>query len=157
MYVSSILSVKYKIISDTILENIKQPLIVTPNVKEMSRLLSCNVSDLQNDKITYLENFIKRYPVVCVLKDARTLVGSEKEDIFLNLTGNCAMAKAGSGDVLAGMIAGILAQNVDAYQAACLGVYLHGMAGDCARNKKGQYSVLAGELAEFTSDILKQI
>ena len=141
----------------TILENIKQPLIVTPHVKEMSRLLSCNVSDLQNDKITYLENFIKRYPVVCVLKDARTLVGSEKEDIFLNLTGNCAMAKAGSGDVLAGMIAGILAQNVDAYQAACLGVYLHGMSGDCARNKKGQYSVLAGELAEFTSDILKQI
>lgn len=141
----------------TMLQNVKQPLILTPHMKEMSRLLSCSVKELQDDKIKYLESIVNKYPVVCVLKDARTLVGNAKEDIFMNLTGNCAMAKGGSGDVLAGVIAGILAQKVEAYEAACLGVYLHGMAGDYARDIKGQYSVLAGDIAEYVGEILKQI
>lgn len=141
----------------TMLQNKKQPIIVTPHMKEMSRLLSCSVKELQNQKMEYLENFVAQYPVTCVLKDARTLIGNAKEDVFLNLTGNCAMAKGGSGDVLAGIISGIVAQNTSAYEAACLGVYLHGMAGDYARDTKGQYSVLAGDIVDSIGEILKQI
>lgn len=141
----------------TLLQNIEQPIILTPHMKEMTRLLSCSVKDLQEQKIGYLENFVKQYSVTCVLKDARTLVGNDKEDIFLNLTGNSAMAKGGSGDVLAGIISGILAQKMKAYDAACLGVYLHGLAGDYARDQKGQYSVLAGDIADCIGEILKQI
>lgn len=141
----------------SMLQNVEQPLIFTPHMKEMSRLLSCGVKELQEEKSKYLEEFTKQYPVTCVLKDARTLIGKKEEDIFLNLTGNNAMAKGGSGDVLAGVISGILAQKVKPYEAACLGVYLHGMAGDYARDKKGQYSVLAGDLVDCIGEILKQI
>ena len=66
----------------------------------------------------------------------------------MNLSGNCAMAKAGSGDVLAGMIAGLMAQKVSGYDAAVLGVYLHGCCGDYARKIMGSYSVMAEDLIE---------
>ena len=135
----------------------KRNLILTPHMKEMARLLSFELRDLQNDKIKYLQQFVEKYPVTCVLKDARTLVENAKENIFFNLTGNSAMAKGGSGDVLTGIIAGILAQKATLYDAACLGVYLHGTSGDYARDKKGLYSVLAGDLIENISPVLKQI
>lgn len=140
-----------------ILKNAKQPMILTPHMKEMSRLLSCSVKELQEQKMEWLEKFVNQYPVTCVLKDARTLVGNANEDTFLNLTGNSAMAKGGSGDVLTGIISGILAQKTEVYESACLGVYLHGMAGDFARNQKGQYSVLAGDIVDSIGEILKQI
>ena len=140
----------------TILQN-KSNLILTPHMKEMARLLSCEVRDLQKDKMKYLRHFVEEYPVTCVLKDARTLGENATEYIFFNLTGNSAMAKGGSGDVLTGIIAGILAQKATLYDAACLGVYLHGTSGDYARDKKGLYSVLAGDLIENISPVLKQI
>ena len=74
-----------------------------------------------------------------------------------NLSGNAAMAKAGSGDVLAGVIVGILAQQCEPYTSACLGVFLHGLAGDMARDKKGAYSVLASDLVAEISSVLKNI
>ncbi len=141
----------------SVLESVKQDVILTPHMKEMSRLLACDMHELHNRRIEILENFVKQYHLVCVLKDARTLVASDTENMFLNLTGNCAMAKGGSGDVLTGIISGILAQKTGAYEAACLGVYLHGMAGDYARDIKGQYSVLAGDIVESIVGILKQI
>ena len=141
----------------TILQNVSQPMILTPHMKEMSRLLSCDVQELKDRKIELLEQFVEEYPVSCVLKDARTIIGCKKENLFLNLTGNSAMAKGGSGDVLTGIIAAIMAQKVDAHQAACLGVYLHGLSGDCAREYKGSYSVLAGDLVDSIGEILKQI
>ena len=67
------------------------------------------------------------------------------------------MAKGGSGDVLTGIIAGILAQGTESYKASCLGVYLHGLAGDKAREKKGSYSVLASDLIDTVGDVCKEI
>ena len=139
------------------LQNRKQSLILTPHMKEMARLLSCTVSDLNEHKIKFLDEFVQQYPITCVLKDARTLVANVEKDTFLNLTGNCAMAKGGSGDVLTGIICGIVAQKTNAYDSACLGVYLHGMAGDYARARKGAYSVLAGDIIESISEILQQM
>lgn len=92
-----------------------------------------------------------------MLKDARTLVAKEHQNTYLNLSGNAAMAKAGSGDVLAGVIVGILAQQCEPYTSACLGVFLHGLAGDMARDKKGAYSVLASDLVAEISSVLKNI
>ena len=141
----------------SILSESKADLVLTPHIKEMSRLLSCNVKELQKDKMQYLQEFVNTYPLTCVLKDARTLVANKNQNTFLNLTGNSAMSKGGSGDVLTGIIAGIIGQHVDAYTAACLGVYLHGLCGDYARDHKGAYSVLAGDLIESICSVLKEL
>lgn len=111
-------------------------IVLTPHMKEMSRMLQCSVKELIEQRMEKLHAFVERYKVVCVLKDARTLVAKEHQNTYLNLSGNAAMAKAGSGDVLAGVIVGILAQQCEPYTSACLGVFLHGLAGDMARTKR---------------------
>lgn len=140
-----------------LLENSDCPIILTPHMKEMSRLLNCEVAELLSNKLEKLLCFSKEENITCVLKDARTFVCNKDKDVYLNLTGNSAMAKGGSGDVLTGMIAGILAQKCEAYQSACLGVYLHGLAGDYAAEHKGKYSVLASDLIDYIGDVLKQV
>ncbi|MDY2997306.1 MAG: NAD(P)H-hydrate dehydratase [Faecalimonas sp.] len=132
-------------------------IVLTPHMKEMSRMLQCSVKELIEQRMERLHAFVERYKVVCVLKDARTLVAKEHRNTYLNLSGNAAMAKAGSGDVLAGVIVGILAQRCEPYTSACLGVFLHGLAGDMARDKKGAYSVLASDLVAEISSVLKNI
>lgn len=132
-------------------------IVLTPHMKEMSRMLQCSVRELIEQRMEKLHAFVERYKVVCVLKDARTLVAKEHRNTYLNLSGNAAMAKAGSGDVLAGVIVGILAQQCEPYTSACLGVSLHGLAGDMARDKKGAYSVLASDLVAEISSVLKNI
>lgn len=132
-------------------------IVLTPHMKEMSRMLQCSVRELIEQRMEKLHAFVERYKVVCVLKDARTLVAKEHRNTYLNLSGNAAMAKAGSGDVLAGVIVGILAQQCEPYTSACLGVFLHGLAGDMARDKKGAYSVLASDLVAEISSVLKNI
>ncbi len=132
-------------------------IVLTPHMKEMSRMLQCSVKELIEQRMERLHAFVERYKVVCVLKDARTLVAKEHRNTYLNLSGNAAMAKAGSGDVLAGVIVGILAQQCEPYTSACLGVFLHGLAGDMARDKKGAYSVFASDLVAEISSVLKNI
>lgn len=132
-------------------------IVLTPHMKEMSRMLQCSVKELVEQRMERLHAFVERYKVVCVLKDARTLVAKEHRNTYLNLSGNAAMAKAGSGDVLAGVIVGILTQQCEPYTSACLGVFLHGLAGDMARDKKGAYSVLASDLVAEISSVLKNI
>lgn len=132
-------------------------IVLTPHMKEMSRMLQCSVKELIEQRMEKLHAFVERYKVVCVLKAARTLVAKEHQNTYLNLSGNAAMAKAGSGDVLAGVIVGILAQQCEPYTSACLGVFLHGLAGDMARDKKGAYSVLASDLVAEISSVLKNI
>lgn len=131
--------------------------VLTPHMKEMSRLLNTTVEDLKEHRISLLKSFVKEHAVVCVLKDARTLTGVPDQGLFFNRSGNCAMAKAGAGDVLAGIIAGLMAQHQTPRNAACLGVYLHGRSGDLAREAKGVYSVLARDLLEYISFAFMEI
>ena len=84
----------------------------------------------------------------CLSPDGRT---------FINSTGNPGMATGGTGDVLTGMIAGLLAQGYTSTEAACLGVYLHGLAGDLAAGEKGEMAMIAGDLIEKIPDAIKQI
>ena len=131
-----------------LLGKIQAPVILTPHMKEMSRLTGLTVSELSERRVDIIEEFAEKYPVVCVMKDSRTLVKKQGRHTFINLAGNSAMAKAGAGDVLAGVITGIVAQGMDVYEGAALGVFLHACGGDEARRLKGGYSVLARDLID---------
>lgn len=122
--------------------------IMTPHLKEMSRLIGKGVAEIQSALMPKAVEFAKEYQAVCVLKDARTVIGMPEGDFFLNTTGNNGMASGGSGDVLAGFMAGFLAQGMDRRNAAALSVYLHGLAGDFAAKEKGQHSMLASDILE---------
>ncbi|MFR1255634.1 MAG: NAD(P)H-hydrate dehydratase [Eubacterium sp.] len=89
-------------------------------------------------------------------KDAKTVV-SNGQECYINDTGNNGMATGGSGDVLAGMTAGLLAQKMDSFEAAKLAVYLHGAAGDVMKEKKSSYSLLATDLLEGISELLSNL
>ena len=131
--------------------------VITPHMKEMSRLTGISVEELKADRIQILKDFISRYRITCVLKDSRTLIASEEKGIRMNLTGTSAMAKAGSGDVLAGVISGWMVQGKEAEDAAELGTYIHGLSGDLAKFEKGVYSVMARDLIEYISKALMKL
>ena len=132
-------------------------IILTPHMKEMSRLIACSVKEIQDSRAELLQVFVDKYPVTCVLKDARTLVAQKGSSLCLNMTGNSAMAKGGSGDVLTGIITATVAQHVDVFTGTALSVYLHGAAGDLAKEKHGAYSVLASDIVDAIGEILKQL
>lgn len=131
-------------------------LIFTPHIKEMARLVGAEIREIKERRGEILSEFTDKYPVTCVLKDSRTLVGQKGKRTYVNVSGNAAMAKAGSGDVLAGVIAGLLAQGLSCLEASGAGVYLHGLAGDRAKWQKGSYSVLARDIIEQLSEVLKE-
>lgn len=133
-----------------LLKQRKAPLILTPHLKEMSRLTGKTISEITSDRRAAAEEFAAEYPAICVMKDSRTFVAEHGQRTFLNLAGNSAMAKAGSGDVLAGMITGLAAQMEDLNKSAVLGVLLHACGGDEAREQKGSRGVLARDLIAGT-------
>ena len=133
------------------------PVILTPHMKEMSRLTGYSVQELKDNRRELLRKYTEKVHAVCVLKDSRTLVKAPEGRLMINTTGNAAMAKAGSGDVLAGMITGLMAQHMRPDDAAVLGVYLHGLCGDHARKELGSYSVLAGDLLKMLGRTLKEL
>lgn len=138
-----------------LLKESSAPLILTPHMMEMSRLTGKSVAEIKADRMTILRAFTGEYPAVCALKDSRTAVAQRGRQTFLNLAGNNAMAKAGSGDVLAGTITGLLAQRMGAFEGAAMGVFLHACGGDEARKEKGAYSVLARDLTAGIEDVLR--
>lgn len=132
------------------------PIVLTPHMKEMSGMLGCTVSELQEERMSKLNQFVCGYPVVCALKDSRTIVAERLQANFVNTAGNQAMAKAGSGDVLAGVVTALLAQKLTVYESAVLGVYLHACGGDEAKKACGSYSVLAEDLIAGIRTCLKK-
>lgn len=132
-------------------------LIFTPHLGEFSRLTGISVEKWKENPLTITEETAKMLHFVLVCKDARTVISNGDGDIYLNLSGNDGMATAGSGDVLTGIILGLLAQGIPSKEAAYLGVYLHGLAGDAAALKKGKAGMLAGDLIEETAQILRGI
>lgn len=129
-------------------------LIFTPHPKEASRLLNCELEDVLNDMENSAKKICEKYNCITVLKSHNTIV-SDGNKIYRNTTGNSALAKAGSGDVLAGIIAGLLAQKMTPFDASCLGVYIHGLAGDLAKNDLTAYGVLASDTVRYIPNALK--
>lgn len=132
-------------------------LIITPHPGEMARLVGCTVEDLQSDRIGIAADFARRHHVYVVLKGYRTLVVTPDETVFVNPTGSPAMATGGTGDVLAGMLAGFLAQLLDAEAACKLAVYIHGSAGELADADTGEVSMTAGDLVEHIGDAILEV
>ncbi len=121
-------------------------IIITPHLKEMSRLIQNPISFIKTNLIELAQDFATKYNVICVLKDARTVTSIPYGQTYLNLSGNNGMATAGSGDVLSGIIGSLLAQSVMAEEAAPLGVFLHGLAGDAIVTKTGKHGMMAQDI-----------
>ena len=133
--------------------------IITPHFAEMARLIGKEIGEISgNTKQTCVE-FAKKHGCICVLKDHNTVV-SDGSAVYINESGNSAMAKAGSGDLLAGVVGALVARRdapLSPLDAAALGVYIHGLAGDAARDKLGEFSVLARDIADSIPCVMKNI
>lgn len=127
----------------------QRSIILTPHLGEFSRLYGCTIAQAKKRITEYPVKLSAKLHAVVVCKDARTVVVCPQEEQgYINTTGNSGMATAGSGDVLAGMIAGLLAQKMSGMEAAVSGVYLHGLAGDLAADRRTQVSMVATDLME---------
>ena len=115
------------------------------------------MTDILNDTEFYAKVISKKYNCVTVLKSHNTVVCSKNLEIYINETGCSALAKAGSGDVLTGIIGGLLAQKCTPFDAARIGVYLHGLCGDLAKNDLTEYGVLASDLVRYIPNAIKTL
>lgn len=138
-----------------VLKNAKN-VVITPHVKEMSRLTSLSVEYILENRVEVAQRFAREYGVTVVLKGKNTVV-TDGENTFINPTGNSGMAKGGSGDVLSGIIASLMAQKVSPLNAACVGVYVHGLAGDLASQMLSKTSMLPRDIVEHLPQIFKAI
>ncbi len=133
-----------------ILPTTNRSLILTPHPGEMARLIRSNAKEVQEDRIGVSRSFSQSHHVYLVLKGHRTLIATPKGEVFINPTGNPGMASGGTGDVLTGMIGGLICQGVDVLQSLQISVYLHGLAGDRMAQEMGEKSLVA-------TDIIKKI
>lgn len=135
--------------------------IITPHFKEMSRLTGLSVEEISDNTAKVADDFAREHDLVCLLKDHRTAVSRGDGEVYLNTTGNSGMATGGSGDVLSGIIGGILAQNKDgalsALDVAVLSAYIHGLAGDIAADKLGEYSLMASDIINALPEAIKSL
>jgi hydroxyethylthiazole kinase-like uncharacterized protein yjeF len=131
-----------------ILKTVQAPLVLTPHPGEMARLTGMTIAQVQASRPALAAEFAAQYGVVLVLKGHHTVIAAPDGRQWVNPTGNAGMARGGSGDLLAGMIAAFLAQGMDAANAAVLGVWLHGAAGDCCAKKRSQTAMLPHEMLE---------
>ncbi len=125
------------------LRDVSAPCVITPHPGEMARLLDTTIADVQRDRPASALDATRRFQCVVVLKGHRTIVATPDSELFANTTGNAGLAKGGTGDVLAGLIGGLLAQGMSPRDAAILGVYVHGLAGDYAAVDKTQRGMVA--------------
>ncbi len=125
---------------------VPQGSILTPHPGEMARLLGSTVEDVQSDRVRVAADAAAKWKQIVALKGAATVIADPAGEIYISPFSNPALATAGTGDVLAGVIAGLLAQGLAPVKAACAGVYLHGMAGDLLRDEYGPSGGLAGDL-----------
>jgi len=134
------------------------PIILTPHPGEMARLIGKTNADVQADRIGVAREFATKHHVIVVLKGSRSLIAAPDGNVYVNPTGNAGMATAGSGDVLTGLIAGLLAQSPeDALGATITGVYLHGLAGDIAARKLGMRSLIASDIIANLSEAILHV
>jgi len=126
------------------------PLILTPHPGEMARLIRSTAKEVQEDRIGVSRTFAQSHRVYLVLKGHRTVIATPKGEVFINPTGNPGLASGGTGDVLTGMIGGLISQGFDILPAVQISVFLHGLAGDGVAQELGEKSLVA-------TDVIKKI
>ena len=129
--------------------------ILTPHPKEFERLVGRTSTSFE--RIEKQRELAIKYNLVVIVKGAHTTVAMPNGTIFFNTTGNPGMATAGSGDVLTGIITGLLARGYKQEDACIVGMYLHGLAGDIAAKELGQESVIASDLIQYLPYAFKRI
>ena len=137
-----------------ILRKTNADFVLTPHPMEFSRLTGLNMDDIQSDRVKYAQEFSRKYGCTLVLKGHNTVIASPDNDTVINTTGNSALAKGGSGDVLAGVIGSLLAQGYDTHTAAIIAVYSHGKAGDVLSAELGRSGVLPSDLPRVIGKLL---
>lgn len=130
-------------------------IILTPHEMEMARLSGCDVEEICNNRIEISKSFCTENGVTLVLKGHRTIVTSPAGIQYINISGNCGMATAGSGDVLCGITAAFVARTQNETDAAIIGVYVHGASGDIAKDIYGADSMLSGDIVSNIANVLK--
>ncbi len=137
-----------------ILREADADIILTPHPMEFSRLTGKSVDEINADRVRCAEEFSREYNCTLVLKGRNTVIAAPKKQTVVNNTGCSALAKGGSGDVLAGVIGSLLAQGYESYTAAVIGVYAHGKAGDLLAEQYGVHGVLPSDLPKNIGKIL---
>ncbi len=130
-------------------------LVLTPHPGEMAKLVRSQVKEVLEDRVGLSRNFSQSQHVHLVLKGHPSLISTPKGEIFINPTGNPGMATAGAGDVLTGMIGGLVCQGFDILLSLQMAVYLHGSAGDEGTKEKGEKSLIASDIIEKIPTLLK--
>lgn len=131
-------------------------LVITPHPLEAARLLNTTLEDVLNSKKEAVATLSRKYNCITVLKLHKTLICDKNFEITTNQTGNSALSKAGSGDVLCGMITGLVAQNIELIEAVKLAVALHGRTGEIASENLTEYSVLASDLLNYIPAAIRE-
>lgn len=136
-----------------ILKSSNAPLILTPHVKEMSRLSGLSVSEIKQNPVKVASEFAKTYNSTVILKDFETIIATSDGEIAKNTGGHPCMAKGGSGDMLAGMVASFVAQGYRPFDAACMAVFMHAKSGELCGNKMGDHSPLTSDMLEKLPEV----
>ena len=143
--------------SRKLIDQIQTETVLTPHPKEMSRLSGWSVQDILNHRIERAKEFAQEHEVTLLLKGARTLVAFADSTVLVNPTGNPGMATAGSGDVLTGLIAGLISQGMSAPSATAAGAFIHGMAGDLYVEANHEVPLIASDLLDKIPEAIKRI
>jgi hydroxyethylthiazole kinase-like uncharacterized protein yjeF len=132
-------------------------LVITPHPGEMARLIGNTIAAVQRDRINVARTFAREHELIVVLKGHRTLIAQPDGTVWVNTTGNPGMATGGTGDILTGMVSGLIAQNHDRIvEAVIAAVHLHGLAGDVARESMGEHSLVATDLVKALPETFRR-
>src|SRR5262249_9193136 len=139
------------------LQETGRTLVITPHPGEMARLIGSNTSAVQRDRINIARTFAHEHSVIVVVKGHRTVVAEPDGETWINTTGNSGMATGGTGDVLTGIISGLIAQNSEkVFESIIAAVYLHGLAGDVACESQGEHSLVATDLIKSLPEAFRR-
>ena len=139
------------------LKQMRSPCVLTPHPGEMARLTGLSNGEVQSARVSVSRDFARKHGVYLVLKGAATLVATPEGKVFVNPTGNPGMATAGMGDVLSGIIGGLLAQGYSPVEACTLGVFVHGLAADMYAAENGEAGLVAGDVVELLPRALAEV
>jgi NAD(P)H-hydrate epimerase len=137
-----------------LLAQISTPLVLTPHPGELARLLGVTTAEVQADRLEMAREAARRFGAFVALKGARTVIAAPDGEAWINPTGNPGMGSGGTGDVLTGLVGGLLAQGLGAFDALKVAVHLHGLAGDRAAADLSHHAMLAGDLLDRVATVL---
>lgn len=138
-------------------KRLNEEVVLTPHPGEMSRLAGKSINEIQKNREDLAKSFAKKWHQVVVLKGANTTIASPAGEVKVSPFANPVLATAGTGDILSGIIAGFLAQGLRVFDAACLGVYIHGMAGEILKEKYGNAGNQASDLLPDLPKVIRHI